>query len=146
MKDCIGCRACMIACKDEHQLPLGIMLRQVREVELSLSTKVQVDYESVACRQCKEAACIRVCPTKALFYQMDGTVSYCRDKCVGCGACVRVCPDQEIFQEEKRGRIFKCDTCYNRRQAGYLPVCVEACPTRCLTFEIEEGGAFKWNK
>ena len=32
MTNCIGCRACQIACKDKNDLPVGTLFRQVESI------------------------------------------------------------------------------------------------------------------
>ena len=100
---CTGCRTCAVACKDAHNLPVGLNLRRVLE-EASGSWRqdrmtgawhqdVRAWYVSIACNHCENPACVKVCPTKAHYKRAeDGLVVIDRDKCVGCGMCAQACP------------------------------------------------------
>jgi Fe-S-cluster-containing dehydrogenase component len=46
----------------------------------------------VLCNHCKEAICVKVCPTGSTSQRDDGIVSIDYHKCVGCGYCVVACP------------------------------------------------------
>lgn len=132
---CTGCNACQIACKDNHDLPLGVNIRSIRAEERMENGSVRVQFHPVACRHCANALCAGVCPTGALYAHVDGTVGYDRARCTGCGKCARVCPFHQIFQPVPGGRIYKCDGCYDRRLQGKNPVCVDACPVHYLGFK-----------
>ena len=100
---CTGCRTCAVACKDAHNLPVGLNLRRVLE-EASGSWRqdrmtgawhqdVRAWYVSIACNHCENPACVKVCPTKAHYKRAeDGLVVIDRDKCIGCGMCAQACP------------------------------------------------------
>ena len=147
---CTGCRTCAVACKDAHNLPVGLNLRRVLE-EASGSWRqdrmtgawhqdVRAWYVSIACNHCENPACVKVCPTKAHYKRAeDGLVVIDRDKCIGCGYCHMACPYNAPKVDREKGHSVKCDGCAERVAAGEKPVCVEACPARALDFgTIEE--------
>ena len=95
---CIGCAACVMACKIENGTQHGVYwcnLHYKEEVGTSAySTKVQMrrKFRPFACHHCRNAECIMVCPTGASRYADDGTVSVDMDVCYGCHKCVDACP------------------------------------------------------
>ena len=144
---CTGCRTCAVACKDAHNLPVGLNLRRVLE-EASGSWRqdrmtgawhqdVRAWYVSIACNHCENPACVKVCPTKAHYKRAeDGLVVIDRDKCIG---CAQACPYGAPQLDEKARKMMKCDGCLDRLEKGGAPICVEACPQRAISFgEISE--------
>lgn len=133
---CIGCNACQMACKDGHDLELGLFFRRVVTLELtdSAGSPHAVHY-SGSCNHCKNPACVQNCPSGAMHRQSDGTVAVDSGKCIGCGICTWVCPYGAPKLSRKTGRSTKCNACYDQRKEGKQPLCVEACLTHCLRFE-----------
>ena len=135
---CMGCNACQIACKDAHDLPLGVNLLKVRCRETRENGQITVCFQPEACRQCRNAPCVRACLAGALFFRADGTVGYQRELCSGCGRCGNACPFGQIYPARPQPGIYRCDGCYERRQRGEEPVCVLACPVNCLRFAARD--------
>ena len=153
---CIGCNACVIACKVEHNTPKGLNFTKILEQEIGAYPDVKRQFLPVMCNHCDDAPCIDVCPTKATYARdEDGIVLVDWDKCIGCGACVLACPYDQRFQvfdertpfpgsvaefarpDVKRvdtGAIAKCDFCYHRIDENREPACVEVCPTNARIF------------
>lgn len=137
---CNGCKACQIACKDKHDLPVGITWRRVVEYtggswQTSGSTftpNVFTYYTSVSCNHCENPVCMEVCPTTAMSKREDGTVYVDESKCVGCRYCQWACPYGAPQLDTRTGHMSKCDLCYDYRETGQDPACVSACPSRAL--------------
>lgn len=127
---CIGCRACQVACKEEHKLPSGDFFRRAEAIQ----SNGKWQFFSGACNHCANAACLRVCPTGALYRAEDGTVQHRDDLCIGCGRCAHSCPYGAVSLSSITGYAQKCDGCAARRAAGKNPACVDACPVRALHF------------
>ena len=62
-----------------------------------------------------------------------GVVLVTHGKCSGCKACIAACPYDARFVHPK-GYVDKCTFCLHRVQTGFLPACVDVCPTGTLTF------------
>jgi Fe-S-cluster-containing dehydrogenase component len=92
---CIGCYSCVIACRQEHFVPRGIYFNRVLISEKGQFPTIQKLIMPVQCNHCKEAACVKVCPTGATFQREDGLVLVDDKKCVGCGYCAVACPYQQ---------------------------------------------------
>jgi phenylacetyl-CoA:acceptor oxidoreductase 27-kDa subunit len=95
LKRCIGCYSCTIACKQEHFLPPGMFWNRLLIGEAGQYPAVAKQIYPVSCNHCKEAICVKVCPTRATTKRKDGIVVVDADKCVGCRYCVVACPYQQ---------------------------------------------------
>lgn len=144
---CTGCKACQIACKDKHDLPIGVKWRRVveytggswQEDGDTMVPNVFTYYTSIACNHCEDPICVKVCPTTAMHRRHDGTVAVDPDKCVGCRYCEWACPYSAPQYNPELGHMTKCDLCADYRSEGRNPACVEACPSRALDWgPIEE--------
>ena len=88
LKKCIGCWSCAISCKQEHFLPPGVLLNRVLIGEMGKYPSVRKEMYPVICNHCKEAACVKVCPTGATTQREDGIVTVEQDTCMGCRSCL----------------------------------------------------------
>ncbi len=105
LQRCIGCYACMVACKQEHFLPPDVFWGRVVISETGKSPTVTKVMVPVLCNHCAEPMCEKVCPTGATVKREDGIVIIDHDKCVGCRYCLVACPYQQrtFYADEKRG-------------------------------------------
>ncbi len=159
MKRCIGCNACVVACKQENSLPDGVFFTKTLSEEYGVYPSVNRVYIPTLCNHCDDAPCEKVCPSGATYTRDDGIVMVDSDKCIGCGSCAVACPyDQRTelkadlfknglfqegeltpFEEQGYGRytpgmVTKCDFCSGRVDAGLDPACVVTCPTDARIF------------
>lgn len=139
---CGGCKSCQVACKDKHDLPVGIRWRRVYEVtgggwqqEGAAWRSTVLAYNlSIACNHCEDPICVSVCPTGAHYKGDDGIVFIDPDKCIGCQYCAWACPYGAPQYDEEAGVMTKCDLCADELAVGGTPACVAACPLRALEF------------
>jgi len=131
---CIGCHACTIACKAEHQIPVGVNRCWVKTVEKGTFPDTRRFFFPVLCNQCDDAPCAKICPTNALFKRRDGIVDLNGDACIGCRACMVACPYDQLFIDPNTHTAEKCNFCANRVENKLLPSCVSVCPTQCRIF------------
>jgi Fe-S-cluster-containing dehydrogenase component/formate-dependent nitrite reductase membrane component NrfD len=134
LKKCIGCHACTIACKAEHDIPIGVNRCWVKTVEKGVFPQTRRFFFPVLCNQCDEAPCARICPTRALFKRPDRIVDLNGDACIGCRACMVACPYDQLFIDPNTHTAEKCNFCANRVENHLLPACVSVCPTECRIF------------
>ena len=64
---CIGCHACTVACKSEHDVPLGVNRTWVKYVETGAFPDTDRHFSVMRCNHCDDAPCMAICPTSALF-------------------------------------------------------------------------------
>ena len=118
-KECMGCHACEVACKQAHGL--GVGPRLVRVLEKSC------DFVPVFCHHCTKAPCKEACPTDAIFRDRRGIVRIDTDTCIGCRACVEACPFGAMQFNDETELAVKCDTCDG------LFECVAVCSAGALS-------------
>ena len=152
---CVGCHTCAVACKQENNVPDGVLWnRVVTEGANSLDASVgeypnvTKSYLTVACQHCENPACTKVCPVGATYKDPEtGAVCQDYDKCIGCRMCMAACPyNARTFNwnepvratgaaygdarvpERSRGVMEKCTLCKERTDEGEVPMCVHCCP------------------
>ena len=134
LRKCIGCHACTIACKVEHQIPVGVNRCWVKTVEKGSFPDTRRFFFPVLCNQCEDAPCVRICPTNTLFKRRDGIVDFNQASCIGCRACMEACPYDQLFIDPNTHTAEKCNFCANRVENKLQPACVIVCPTECRIF------------
>lgn len=134
---CIGCTACMDACREVNQVPKGVSrLQIVRKGPIGAFPEARYHFYRHSCQHCDNAPCVHVCPTGASHIDpATGIVDVTADLCVGCQYCIAACPYRVRFINPQTRVADKCDFCRHSNLAqGKLPACVAACPTQALTF------------
>lgn len=134
---CIGCTACMDACRETNQVPQGVSrLEIIRSKPYGEFPDVKYEFFRHSCQHCTNAPCVAVCPTGASYIDAaTGIVDVNKDLCVGCQYCIAVCPYRVRFIHPVYKSADKCNFCRDTNLAkGKQPACVEACPTKALTF------------
>ncbi|OJW60397.1 MAG: 4Fe-4S ferredoxin [Afipia sp. 64-13] len=159
LKACIGCNACVVACKQENSLPDSVFLTRTLSYEYGEYPNVKRVYIPTICNQCEDPPCQKVCPSGATYTRDDGIVMVDENKCIGCSSCAVACPydmrtmlDQSMFtrglfgtgaltpfEEQGYGRYtpgtsIKCDFCSERVDEGMMPACVATCPANARIF------------
>jgi len=161
LQACTGCQTCVVACKQENNLPEGVMWAQVVGVDANGDEspggeypQVQFEYMPLTCQHCSNGPCVEVCPTSATYLQPEvGVVMQDPSLCIGCRYCMIVCPYTivRVFSDlqlhyalpyptgsnpmiHRAKTVEKCTFCAHRLAQGLAPACAEACPTRAMTF------------
>ena len=113
---CIGCTACMDACRETNHVPEGVSrLEILRSEPYGEFPNQEYEFFRQSCQHCTNAPCVALC--------------------VGCQYCVAVCPYRVRFIHPVHRTADKCNFCRDTNlAAGKQPACVEACPTKALTF------------
>jgi formate dehydrogenase iron-sulfur subunit len=133
---CIGCQACVAACKTGNEIPEGRQFIHIVEQTRGTFPNLRGSFQNLRCYHCADAACVTVCPTGAL-YKEEGLTRLNRDKCSGCTYCVDACPfDVPVIADD--GRSSKCDGCAAVVKAGGMPWCIKTCPSHALAYGERE--------
>jgi Fe-S-cluster-containing dehydrogenase component/formate-dependent nitrite reductase membrane component NrfD len=129
---CIGCHACTVACKSEHDVPLGVNRTWVKYIETGTFPDVARKFNVMRCNQCDDAPCMKICPTSALYRADNGVVDFQDDDCIGCKSCMNACPYDALYINPETNTAHKCNMCNHRLEVGLLPSCQIVCPTEAI--------------
>ncbi len=149
-RKCVGCQACVVSCKSENNVPLGVYRTWVDVYQTGDTVpdpdgdilvdgecfRMDVRVQSVPkiCNHCDNPPCVDVCPVKATFKRQDGIVLVDPTLCIGCGTCVNACPYDARYLNPVSHTADKCTFCVERVDAGLDPACVTSCVGRSRIF------------
>ncbi len=151
---CMGCCACMRACRAENDVPEHFFRTWVERYRVAPDGEVSVDvapgpdhvfapatgptakafFVPKICNHCEKSVCNQVCPVGAAFRTPDGVVLVDQKHCIGCGYCVQACPYGSRYIHPERHVADKCTFCYHRLARGLAPACVLACPRQARLY------------
>jgi len=170
---CVGCRRCVYACVEENNQSRDPQIHWIRVQAMEKDKGIDFAhtdpyydpetvpeeghfYVPVACQQCDNPPCVKVCPTGATWKEPDGIVVIDYDWCIGCRFCMAACPygarrfnwaeptipagelnPQTHYlgnRPRPRGVVEKCTFCIQRTREGRYPACVEVCPVGARKF------------
>lgn len=155
---CIGCKACMVACREANHVSLPPdttlwdeptdlsahaknVIQLFRGTETGGSSATRECFVKRQCMHCVDPACVSACMLGALQKRgVGGAVTWDGDLCVGCRYCQVACPfDVPKFEWEKANpHIVKCELCNQRLQEGQQPACTEVCPRQAVIYGKRE--------
>ena len=172
---CIGCRRCVYGCVEENNQSRDPQIHWIRVLQMDKERGVDFThadpyyhppevpeedhfYVPVACQQCRNPPCTKVCPVGATWSEPDGIVVIDYDWCIGCRYCMAACPygarhfnwdepgvpadhlnpNTHVLGNRPRpkGVVETCTFCIQRTRAknGRYPACVEVCPVGARKF------------
>jgi Fe-S-cluster-containing dehydrogenase component/formate-dependent nitrite reductase membrane component NrfD len=131
-RKCIGCHACTVACKAEHDVPIGVYRTWVKYIEKGEFPNSRRYFLVNRCNHCDDAPCVAICPTKALFKRKDGIVDFDSSRCIGCKSCMQACPYDALYIDPYSHTAAKCNYCAHRTEVGLEPACVVVCPEHAI--------------
>ncbi len=160
---CIGCKACVSACKAANNMPpdipedlrawnentwdspedlSGRTLNVIKVYRNGAAEQKDREIDGFAfvkrhCLHCVDPSCVSVCPVGAMRKDpATGIVTHNADACIGCRYCVYSCPfgvPQYDFNNPL-GKIAKCQFCSHLQKDGKIPACCDVCPTGASLF------------
>ena len=146
---CVGCHACVVACKEWNTggygaalsdqdaygaSPSGTFLNRIHTFEVTPAesrgcgghgggtANAQIVHFPKSCLHCDDAPCVTVCPTGASYKRAaDGIVLVNEDACIGCGLCAWACPYGAREMDAEAGVMKKCTLCVDRIYNDNIP-------------------------
>ena len=143
---CIGCKACVVACREANGAsPESSTGLWDDPDDLSGSTRNVIrvyngddgsSFYKAQCMHCTDPACVSACMLGALHKSKWGIVAYDKEACIGCRYCQVACPfNVPKFQwSDATPEIVKCELCRHRLAEGKEPGCTGVCPTKAVIF------------
>lgn len=132
---CIGCHACEVACKVENNVPMGVYYNKVLTIgPVGKYPDIYQYFLPTVCQNCKDAPCVKVCPTGASYKTEDGQVLVDKEKCIGCKMCIAACPYGARSFNPITKVVEKCTLCRHLQEVGDVPACVKACCSEARFF------------
>jgi Fe-S-cluster-containing dehydrogenase component len=149
---CIGCKACVNACREANGLaPDTTWSGGLYHAPLDLSEKAktviklyddgeQRSFFKAQCMHCLDPACASACMLGAFKKREYGIVSYDVNLCIGCRYCEVACPyGVPKFEWSKASpKMVKCELCNDRIAQGKIPACAEVCPKGAVIYGRRE--------
>jgi Fe-S-cluster-containing dehydrogenase component len=144
---CIGCKACMTACRENAGLdpdvrqglwddPLNLNANAKNIIKLTKGENGAESFMKMQCMHCVDPGCVSVCMLGALQKGEQGVVTYNAEQCIGCRYCQVACPFNVPAFEWRSAtpQIVKCDLCQKRLAEGKIPACADVCPREAVIF------------
>ncbi len=147
---CTGCKACSVACKAWNELPAEKTQRiqsyqtqadftpttwtYLRFGEDYKDQKMRFDMIKLQCFHCADPACLKACPSEAIYKTETGYTLIDKNKCIGCGYCEANCPWHIPKIDKVTNKSNKCTGCIDRVENGLKPACAQVCQTGAIQF------------
>ncbi|MBF0427175.1 MAG: 4Fe-4S dicluster domain-containing protein [Magnetococcales bacterium] len=141
LRRCIGCMACVAACKAEYDVPLGVWRTIVKAKETGKFPNARRTFLPRLCNHCDNPPCVRNCPTEATYKHEEGFVLQRYERCIACRTCMAACPynARHVLPNNRSrvkigGVVDKCTFCEHRVANNTVPACVQTCLGRSRIF------------
>ncbi len=132
---CIGCQACVTACKERWDSGPGAARDWVMTFTHGERGKdLGLTFYPGLCNHCDDHPCTADCPTGATYADEHGVVVVDPQVCIGCGNCVSACPYGARHADPRKGIVEKCNFCAPYVARGEAPACVATCLAECRHF------------
>jgi len=139
---CIGCRACVTACKSANNMegnlydPPNDLDGQTKNIIKLYEEGDEKSYMKQQCMHCIDPGCVNACMIGAFKKREYGIVTWDKDRCIGCRYCQVACPyNVPKFQWDTAvPEIVKCELCNHMLARGEEPGCCQACPKEAVIY------------
>jgi Fe-S-cluster-containing dehydrogenase component len=143
---CIGCQACVVACKTANNMPGNLydppndLNGETKNIIKLYEGDGESSYMKQQCMHCIDPGCVNACMIGAFKKREYGIVTWDPDRCIGCRYCQVACPyNIPKFQWNTAvPKIVKCELCNHMLARGEEPGCCQACPKEAVIFGTYE--------
>ena len=143
---CIGCQACVVACKTANNMPGNLydppndLNGETKNIIKLYEGDGERSYMKQQCMHCIDPGCVNACMIGAFKKREYGIVTWDPDRCIGCRYCQVACPyNIPKFQWDTAvPLIVKCELCNHMLARGEEPGCCQACPKEAVIFGTYE--------
>jgi len=143
---CIGCQACVTACKTANNMPGNLydppndLNGDTKNIIKLYESDDEKSYMKQQCMHCIDPGCVNACMIGALKKREYGIVTWDKDRCIGCRYCQVACPyNIPKFQWDTAiPEIVKCELCNHMLARGEEPGCCQACPKEAVIYGTYE--------
>ena len=143
---CIGCRACVTACKTANNMPGNLydppndLSGDTKNIIKLYEGDGEKSYMKQQCMHCIDPGCVNACMIGAFKKREFGIVTWDKDRCIGCRYCQVACPyNIPKFQWDTAiPEIVKCELCNHMLARGEEPGCCQACPKEAVIYGTYE--------
>jgi sulfite dehydrogenase (quinone) subunit SoeB len=135
LEKCVGCQACVSACKQQWGSGPGAARCWVHTFEQGQRGKdLSITFYPGLCMQCEQHPCTEDCPSGATYVNDKGVVVVDADLCIGCGNCISGCAYGARHVDAEKKIVEKCNLCEPYVARGEKPACVTSCLAECRIF------------
>jgi Fe-S-cluster-containing dehydrogenase component len=143
---CIGCRACVTACKTANNMR-GNLYDPPKDLDGDTKNIIKLyegdgekSYMKQQCMHCIDPGCVNACMIGAFKKREYGIVTWDPDRCIGCRYCQVACPYNipKFEWDTAVPLIVKCELCNHMLARGEEPGCCQACPKGAVIFGTYE--------
>jgi len=151
---CIGCKACVVACRKANGLELEKHSRLYDDpIDLTANTCNIIklydgedgqSFVKQQCMHCIDPACAAACMMGSFQKRQNGIVTWKPERCIGCRYCQVACPFSipKFEWDSATPAMVKCQMCLAKAgttDAGQLndvgqPACTEVCPRHAVIY------------
>lgn len=152
---CIGCQACVVACREANDLsyethsrlyddPIDLSGHTCNIIKLMEDGEGGTAFMKAQCMHCIDPACAAACMMGSFQKREHGIVTWKPEKCIGCRYCQVACPFNipKFEWDSPTPAMVKCQMCLAKAgtvEEGQLnevgqPACTEVCPRHAVIY------------
>ncbi|UCD80637.1 MAG: 4Fe-4S dicluster domain-containing protein [Desulfobacterales bacterium] len=136
---CIGCEACTVACRIEHNgvqghIRVSTQDSLCKDTPAGVFPNLRMAFLPALCNHCELPPCLEACPLEAISKKENGIVFLDKEICDGCRTCLEACPYGAIIFNHEKDKAEKCNLCAHRIEQGQEPFCVICCEGQAIYF------------
>ena len=129
---CIGCHACTVACKEEHNIAARRQSAPGSSTSRKALSRHAPALRRAALQSLRRRAVHRDLPDRRAVSPTDGIVDFDNERCIGCKSCMQACPYDALYIDPTATPRPSATFDASRVEMGYKPACEVVCPTQAI--------------